>query len=218
MSLGKYFWDRYPLFQRFLKEPSRNLTLWWCDRLTPISFSSCSVNQEKCHISWKPGDKIAFFVLETVMARVTWVTFTASDLHRSFQLEFVSTGFRAGAVSRVPGGSFRHWDTKSNFKANTEWWAGSVCNRLQIASLHAFSHDARLLSKPRSSPSILVLRHDHGTSVSSFRWESTRPWATRTPENLSLHDLSQISPRAEKRLLLLASCSANNKSLLASYC
>ena len=89
-----------------------------------------------------------------------------------------------------------------------------VISRLQIASLHAFSHDARLLSKPRSSPSILVLRHDHGTSVSSFRWESTRPWATRTPEYLSLHDLSQISPRAEKR----ASCSANNKSLLGSYC
>ena len=89
-----------------------------------------------------------------------------------------------------------------------------VISRLQIASLHAFSHDAQLLSKPRSSPAILVLRHDHGTSVSSFRWESTRPWATRTPENLSLHDLSQISPRAEKR----ASCSANNKSLLASYC
>ena len=129
MSLGKYFWERYPLFQRFLKEPSRNLTLWWCDRLMPISFSSCSVNQEKCHISWKPGDKIAFFVLETVMARVTWVTFTASDLHRSFQVEFISTGFRAGAVSRVPGGSFRYWNTKSNFKANTEWWAGSVCNQ-----------------------------------------------------------------------------------------
>ena len=89
-----------------------------------------------------------------------------------------------------------------------------VISRLQIASLHAFSHDARLLSKPRSSPAILVLRHDHGTSVSSFRWESTRPWATRTPENRSLHDLSQISPWAEKR----ASCSANNKSLLGSYC
>ena len=38
-----------------------------------------------------------------------------------------------------------------------------VISRLQIAPLHAFSHDARLLSKPRSSPSILVLRHDHGT-------------------------------------------------------
>ena len=42
-----------------------------------------------------------------------------------------------------------------------------VISRLQIASLHAFSHDARLLSKPRSSPSILLLRHDHGTIVSS---------------------------------------------------
>ena len=40
-----------------------------------------------------------------------------------------------------------------------------VISRLQIASLHAFSHDARLLSKPRSSPSILVLRHDHGTTT-----------------------------------------------------
>ena len=44
-----------------------------------------------------------------------------------------------------------------------------VISRLQIASLHAFSHDARLLSKPRSSPSILVLRHDHGTTTARPR-------------------------------------------------
>ena len=215
MSLGKYFWERYPLFQRFLKEPSRNLTLWWCDRLTPISFSSCSVNQEKCHISWKPGDKIAFLSLKLLwrtwrewllplqifIAHSRWNLFLQVSEQERF-LESQVVHFGIGTPSRI-----------LKLIQNGER-ALFVISRLQIASLHAFIRDNRLLSKPRSSPSILVLRHDHGTSVSSFRWERTRPWATRTPENLSLHDLSQISPRAEKR----ASCSANNKSLLGSYC
>ena len=73
-----------------------------------------------------------------------------SDLHRSFQVEFISIGFRAGAVSRVPGGSFRYWNTKSNFKANTEWWAGSVCNHSTPNFLFACFYPWRSIAEQAS--------------------------------------------------------------------